>query len=125
MDFSLLLDHWPFAVMALIFWVCGHFFARSVFTGKRAQRPGKMQWFWWWGRESLELHPILAGALVGLLWVDPEGADWGRVESVAYFAGAGASSLFLWVLMSNLLEKMGVDSGALRMPGESKPPEAP
>ncbi len=113
-----LLAHWPFLVMTLIFWVIGHFASRSVFTSSRAHRIGKMQWFWWWGRESLEIHPLLAGVLVAQLWPDPEGAGWGWAATAAYFAGAGAASLFFWVIMSNVLERYGIDSGALRMPGE-------
>lgn len=116
--------HWPFILMAGVFWVVGHFMETSVFTKKRAYEKGKMQWFWWWGRESMELHPIVTGAVIGLLWSNPEHADpsWPWAASVGYFAGAGVVSLFGWLVVSKLLERFGM-KGDFRMPGESKPPE--
>lgn len=118
-----MLPHWPFAAVCSVLWVIGHFMERSVFTKARAHAESKMQWLWWWGRESMELHPIIAGALVGLVWQDPEGADWSWTMSMAYFAFAGVCSLFGWKLIAKVLERAGIDPNGITMPGESEPPK--
>lgn len=117
------MEHWPFLVMAAVFWTIGHFMETSVFTRARAYDKGKLQWFWWWGRESMELHPLVAGALVGLLWANPEHADpaWPWMASVGYFMGAGFVSLFGWLIITKVLVKFGIKD-AIHLPGESKPP---
>lgn len=121
-----LISHWPFLAVASVLWVIGHFSETSVFTRARALTKGKMQWFWWWGRESLELHAIVTGVIVGIFWRDPEGAGWTqRPMSMAYFGAAGVFSLFGWLLLTKLLEKLGVKTDKLKLPGESKPPTPP
>ena len=116
---DLLLEHWPFVAVAMVLWLVGHFMETSVFTKARATAPGKLNWVWWWGRESMELHPLIAGALIGLVWHDPEGAGWSRVGSIAYFAFAGVASLFVWMVLSRTLARRGT---SFRLPGESLPP---
>lgn len=121
MDF--VIAHYPFFVMAGVFWVIGHFMETSVFTRKRAHAEGKTQWLWWWGRESMELHPMIAGAVTGLIWRNPELADpaWPLMMNCAYFMGSGVTSLFGWLLATKVMEKLGL-KGQLRFPGESMPP---
>lgn len=114
--------HWPFCIMAAVFWIVGHFMETSVFTRARAYEPSKAQWFWWWGRESMELHPILAGVALGLVWTDPEFAGWSFPTAVGYFAGAGVVSLFGWLIVRKVMERFGV-GGGFRLPGESLPPD--
>jgi hypothetical protein len=124
-----LLTHWPFLVVTLVFTIIGKFTGSKVFTRLRAyeKRKGpwykfwKAQWFWWWGRETLSLHPILTGAVLGLIWHNPELADpsWSLPASVGYFAGAGVSSLFSWNILRSLAKKRGID---LQLPGSSEPP---
>lgn len=127
------LPHWPFLVVTLVFTVIGQFTSRKVFTRKRAYRdqngkwfkPWENQWFWWWGRETLALHPILTGAVLGLVWQNPEFADpaWPWAASVGYFAGSGVGSLFAWNLLKSYAKKKGV---TLELPGASqRPGEAP
>jgi hypothetical protein len=119
---NLLLSHWPFFTVMGAFWLVGHFSERSVFTRERAAQGA----FWRWGRESLELHPLAAGLLVGLAWQDPEGRDWGLAASMGYFVGAGIGSLvFWWALTKIVLPRFGIDASDLRLPGESNPPGPP
>jgi hypothetical protein len=119
---ALSLEHWPFLTVMLVLAVMGQFTSKHVFTRERAYRQGRGQWFWWWARESLMVHPLATGALLGFfLWVDPEGHSWNRTASSAYFAGAGACSLFLFALLRGMLKKRGIK---LTLPGESKPPPA-
>jgi len=120
------LPHWPLVFTLLVFTVIGQFTSHKVFTRARAyQKRSKkfLQWFWWWGRESLPLHPIASGALLGLLWHNPEGVSpsWPLAASVSYFAGAGVLSLFAWSLLRGYLKKKGID---LSLPGDSTPPPA-
>jgi len=106
-----ILPHWPFVVTTVIFAIIGQVMSKSVFTRERAYKKQKSQPFWWWGRETLPLHSISSGALIGLMWHNPEGADpaWGLAASVGYFAGAGAASLFAWAIARGFLKKKGID----------------
>lgn len=115
------IPHWPFLVVMSALWLVGHFMERSVFTKERCDKG----WFWHWGRESMELHPLVGGALIGLIWHNPELADppWSWQESVGYFAGAGIASLgFWWLLTKVIFPKLGVKPDGFRLPGESDPP---
>lgn len=124
-----ILPHWPFLVALLVFTVVGKFTGDKVFTRARAYTTRKgpwykfwdAQWFWWWGRETLSLHPILTGAILGLIWQNPEMSDpsWPWIAGVGYFAGAGVASLFTWSVLRSLAKKKGID---LKLPGSSEPP---
>jgi len=120
-----LLAHWPFVSVMAILTVVGQVSSKSFFTRDRAYLKQKAsafykfweaQWFWWWGRETLALHPIVSGALIGLIWQNPEGADpaWKLIASVVYFAAAGFASLFAWSILRSYLKKKGVE---LELPG--------
>lgn len=122
-----ILPHWPFGVVVVIFAIIGQVMSKSVFTRERAYKKQKAsalyrfwesQSFWWWGRETLPLHSILGSAPIGLIWLNPEGADpaWTVAASVGYFAGAGAVSLVAWALAKGYLKKRGID---LELPGGS------
>jgi hypothetical protein len=116
------LTHWPFLAMVSILTIVGQFAAMKVFTRSRAYAKGGMQWFWWWGRESLSLHPIAAGAFAGLVFTNPEGADpaWTVAASATYFASAGVLSLFAFAVIKGYLKKRGIDAS---LPGYSgRPP---
>lgn len=115
------IDRWPFVAVCAVFTIIGQFTSTRLFTRDRAYRV-KPHWFWYWMRETLPLHPVVSGALVGLLWSDPEGAGWGWQASVAYFSGAGVLSLFTWMLIKGKLKDHGMD---LTLPGGSQPPKPP
>ena len=119
----LTMDRWPFWSVALIFAIVGQFTSKHLFTRERAYLKDRWQPFWWWGRESLSLHPIAAGALLGQLWPDPEGRHWTTAASCAYFASAGVVSMFLWMIIKGVAKKKGVE---LTLPGDtSRPPPPP
>lgn len=126
------LPHWPFVMVTVILSVVGHVVGRSVFTKERAYKKQQAsafykfwesQSFWWWGRETLALHSILAGVIIGFFWHNPEGANpaWSHAADIGYFAGAGAISLFAWSIAKGLLKSRGIN---LTLPGEtpSDPP---
>ena len=118
MDFlsvDLVIAHWPFAVVAAMLTIIGRV-ADRVFTRDRAYRTPKKD-FWFWARETLPLHPVVAGALLGLVMPDPEGGTWGRGLIVLYFTGAGVAGLVGWVYAR-------AHSKTLSLPGESNPPSA-
>lgn len=101
-------EHWPFFTTMLSFSILGTFFSRKVWTRKRAYTwVGPKRWptFWRDMRDSETIHPIFFGAVLGLMWKDPEGADWGRIASAGYFAGAGAASLIVWVATKIVMKR--------------------
>lgn len=133
------LPHWPFFVAMCVLWLIGHFMEGSVFTKARVMRYHPKQngkrnfgqklhhWFFYWMRESMELHSTCAGALIGFVWQNPEHADpaWPWAANVGYFAGAGFVSLFGWLVISKLLGRVGINADEIRLPGESIAPSAP
>lgn len=125
------LDHWPWMAICVIFTIIGQFTSTRLFVRERAYTDygsnlaGKMQhWFWYWGRESLPVHPILAGAMLAMVWVNPEGADpaWGVPATAAYFGSSGAISLGAWMWLKAKAKARGI---TLTLPGASMPPPQP
>jgi len=111
---------WYWLATVAIMTVVGQFTSTRLFTRQRAYNTAdRAQWFWWWGRESLPLHPILTGLLLGAAWVDPGGAGWSRYASMAYFGAAGCFSLFAWMILRGYLKKRGIE---VRLPGSTYPP---
>ncbi len=109
------LVHWPFLAFAFVAMVINQFLKVSLFTKKRAHVKSKVQWFWWWGWKCLPLYPILIGGLVGVFWINPEGADpcWSRIASFFYFAVSGAISISLYQVIKGIAKKRGYDIGDL------------
>jgi hypothetical protein len=121
-----LIKFWPLASVSLILMVAGQFFSLRVFTKENAYAPyskdaaGKLaRFFFWWGRESLPLHPIAVGWFIGKCWTDPMKLGWGVGSSVCAFMGCGAVSLFLWVILKGKAKEYGI---VLELPGSSVPP---
>lgn len=123
-----LLPHAPFIGVWFVLMVVGQHLSFRVFTRQKAYKtygPGraaKWKWrFYYWGRETLPLQPIIVGMLIGIVWVDPEGRGWTRPSTIGYFATAGATSLFGWAFLKGVLKKQGID---LTLPGASSIPPA-
>lgn len=117
------LPHWPFAAAMVVFSIIGEVTTRNVFT-KDAHRKNKPVWFWWWGRKTLALHPLLAGLVLGLFWRNPEPGVDTLVESCAYFAMAGGFSVWAYEALKGFAKKEGYE---IDLPGvdESVPPKPP
>lgn len=118
-------ERWPFWTVAFIFAIIGQFTSKSLFTRERAYTKwpkASHRHFWWWGRETLSLHPIIMGFALGLVWRDPENAHWSRMGSAMYFAASGAVSLFFWSIAKAIAKKKGI---TLTLPGDSSNPPPP
>lgn len=107
--------HWPLAAVALILAVFGRFASKHVFTKKRAMKNAA----WDFCKDTMPLHPIAAGAGLGLALPDPLGAGWAPYLSCLYFAAGGVGSLFFWIFWEWYAKKRGIPS---YFPGESLPP---
>ncbi len=120
MDFlspELFFAHWPFVVVAALLTVVGRV-ADRVFTRERAyETPKKDSWFWL--RETLPLHPVGAGALIGAVMgyfgVSPEPAVTSPGMIALYYTGAGVAGLVGWVYAR-------ANAKSIPLPGESQPP---
>lgn len=82
--------------------------SKQIFTKEKALKKGKYQAFWWRMRQTLPLHPVAAGVILGLL---------DKAHGVAYYAFAGVVSVFLFDLIERFT---GFD---IDLPGDSLPPE--
>jgi hypothetical protein len=114
---------WPWYTAVGIFTIIGQFTSLKLFTRARAYDKTNAVWtqhVWWWGRETLMLHPIAAGAALGLLWKDPDGTGLSIAASSGYFAGAGVASLFAYMVLKGYAKKKGID---LVLPGTSVVPK--
>lgn len=119
-----LLPHWPFAAWLVVSMLLGQVMKTSVFP-KDAYKTRKPLWFFWWGRKTLTLHPILAGAALGFIWRNPEPLVTNLPAGIAYFSLAGALSVWAYEFVKGLAKKRGID---LRLPGvddSTIPPPTP
>lgn len=94
MDFSLiipiLVENWPLFFVAAIFWL----FGQQI---KKFAPDAKSSLFWKIFRMTLPLHPVIAGALLGLLPFMPLPATinaLGGIVGSLYYAGAGFLSVY-------------------------------
>lgn len=110
--------HWPFLVFSLTAAIVVQIFKASVWTAKRGEGKGAKAGFFWWARKTLALHPVVAGALFGLipgLPVSPDVPDTMAAHAL-YFAGAGLAATWIFDLVKGVAKKKGVD---LALPGEN------
>lgn len=105
---DLIKEHSAFLAALGTFSICGQI-AKEIFTKQKALK-GKPQWFWWRMRQSLPLHPVLTGIVVGL---------FDKAHGVAYYAFAGVLSAFLFDLLKRYT------GYTVDLPGDSLPPEGP
>lgn len=108
-----ILPHWPFFTFVLVFAIFGQISKNAIFT-KTAYLTLSPKWFFWWGRKTLPLHPILAGIVVGALWKNPDSLAKTTIASIGYFALAGALSVWAYEFLKGLAKKEGFD---LSLPG--------
>lgn len=94
----------------LICAIIGAFMAQRVFT-KTAHWARRPVWFWWWGRKTLPLQPILAGGAWGLLFVE---AGETPGASMLHFMAWGGGSVILWEIAKHLAAKRGIN---VELPG--------
>ncbi len=115
------LDHWPWLAVCSMFAIIGQFTSTRLFTKARAYSDrGKIAHaILYWGRETLPLHPILAGIVLAFFWPDPEGKGWALAPTAAYFGSAGVASIFAWVILKARAKKKGLN---LQLPGASTVP---
>lgn len=99
-----------FAIAALLTYVC-RFMATRVFTKERAYATtfrANVRALFWYGRETLPLHPILAGAVLGVFWRQPETRYLPMLQSVTYFAAAGLAGMIIWLVLKAVAKKRGL-----------------
>lgn len=119
------LPHWPFIMMAAILALVGQWMKKLILTEARVEKSR----FWLAMQNTMAWHPVLAGALLGLvpgLPVSAGVADTWAAHSL-YFAGAGMASTWLYsgakaakaIVRQLLKKKLGVE-----LPAESVPPGA-
>jgi hypothetical protein len=113
------LAHWPFFAAAVVFMIVGQVMKSSVWTRKRAYTKGKMQWLFWWAYKTMPLHPVVGGAITGLVWSKPEASVEGPA-AIFYFAFAGALSVWLYQILKGIAKRRGIELG--KLPGQSDAP---
>jgi len=121
------ITYWPFLVVTTLLAVVGLFFDRQFTRGRAYVFDAKgnkiaKRFFWYAMRESLPLHPIGVGFVIGVtmafLDASPGPIATTRPLIVLYFTGAGVAALVLWVYAKARLKGIplpGDDS--LRPPG--------
>jgi len=119
---ELILPHWPFFAWLVCAMMIGQVMKSAVWTKERAYAKGKMQSVYWWGYKTLAIHPVMSGAVLGCIWREPEEGMTKLPACIAYFALAGACSVFAFEMLRGFAKSKGVD---LALPGESKVPSTP
>lgn len=104
---NLAAKHWPFVATAILLGAIGSI-VKQLVTKKLAQTNRLAYWF----RRTMPLHPVLAGAALGLSGVMPVCSS---VPVAIYYALAGAVSAWVYDGVRHYLEKKGfVDLVALQ-----------
>ena len=97
---ELILPHWPFFAWLVCAMMIGQVMKSAVWTKERAYAKGKMQSVYWWGYKTLAIHPVMSGAVLGCIWREPEEGMTKLPACIAYFALAGACSVFAFEMLS-------------------------
>lgn len=94
------LPYWHLFVSAAVLSLFGEFFKKYVFTKARA----KTNAVWLWVRRTMPLHPVVAGALLGLIpgMPLPDGVE-GLTSSALYYAASGLLSTWGYNLFKQWL----------------------
>ena len=118
--------HWPFVAATLILAFIGQVLKGTVWTREhflkwRLLTPNRVLWrFFWWGRKTLPIHPVVAGGLLGLVPGIPASPQVeGTTALVLYFAFAGVISTWAFAIVKAWAKKQGID---LNLSGQSDPP---
>lgn len=96
-----LLPYWPLVTVATVLYIAGEFFKRYVWTKEKAAAKGGA---WLWARRTLPFHPMVGGALIGVVWQDPQRGVEGLVPSMGYFLGAGVLAVVAFNVLRQILK---------------------
>lgn len=113
--------HWPWFAVCITLMIIVQTVKTNIFTKKKAYEKGKLQWLFWWGWKTLALQPIIAGAIIGLLWGNPEPGVKEGIASFFYFASSGGCSVVAYQVLKGVLKKKKVD---ISLPGQ-RPTDPP
>jgi hypothetical protein len=114
---DILVDHWPFAAVALILATVGQVAKRQLFSDAKVKRYA-------WaavGRATLPLHPVVIGGALGLLGLPTSANVDTTLGRVLYFAFAGVASAWGYAVVHGLAKSRGIK---LELPGDSQYPPA-
>lgn len=115
----------PFLDFLVLAAMGGQFVKTQIFTTRRAVTKGQFRWFWKWGRKTLPFHPVLMGALAGLLWAttgwETPGLDSGHPS--IYFAAAGVFSTWGFSILKSIFKPMGIEIDPSKLPGQTEIPD--
>ncbi len=105
LDLEALKPYWPFVVQVAIIWYLGQFFKKRVWTKARASNND----FFSIMRDTLRIHPLLAGAAWGALFPWLPAVEFVTTRGGAIYEGlfAGFVSLAGHTLLESLAEKRG------------------
>lgn len=120
-----MLPYWPLITAATSLYIMGEFFKRYVWTKEKAASKGGL---WLWARRTLPFHPMVAGALIGVVWRDPQAGVEGLVPSMGYFVGAGLLAVVFFNILRQMLKKkydLKVEIFADSLPPPKHPDENP
>ena len=109
-----IIDHWPFAAVALILATLGQVTTRTLFSDAMVKRHRLSAI----GRATLPMHPVIAGALLGACKLPISIAVDSTQGSVLYFAFAGVASTWAYAVVRGVLKSRGIP---VALPGESIP----
>jgi hypothetical protein len=95
--------YWPFTTKVLVFWFVGQNLKKRLFTKQRAATGV------WWARArgTMWCHPMVAGALWGLMWPWMPAVEWITTRGGAVNEGilAGVTSVAGFMLLEAMAVK--------------------
>jgi hypothetical protein len=97
----------PFVIWAVLAFIIGQLVKAYLWTKKRANTPGKLQWFWRMMRRTRVVHPAAVGVVIGYFWpgeIEP-GYMGGEIQGMMYFCGAGIMTTFGYHMIKEVAAK--------------------
>lgn len=110
-----ILPHWPFVAVMLMLMSLMQVIKTGIFTVDALKR--KPEWFWYWGRITLPIQPIVMGLLIALFWQQPEPIINTLPERLGYFGLSGSCSVWLYQVLKGLAKRKGID---FDLPGDNQ-----
>lgn len=116
---DVVVDHWTFLTVMLVLAMMGQMMKGLVFTKSNIVKYKKSTpWLGealWWLRKTLPMHPVIAGAFLGMLFDLPlsrqlmEAGNPETATRMLYFAGAGLASTWAFALVKAVAKKQDIE----------------
>lgn len=107
------LPYLSFLAVSFLCYLCTGVAKGAVWTADNMQKGKKLWWFFWWGRKSVPMHPVVAGAVIGAILNAVGGVpqpSWvsGTTGTIFYYGTAGMLSTWIFDVIKAFARRYGI-----------------